>query len=144
MLDRRDFVKTCSAMGLTGTLFPGVLWAQVEQQQAKEITKDMIDNAANIAAVPISDEYKEKMLTNLNRQVKGYEEIYKLKIPNSVAPALLFDPVLPGTTFDTMRKPLRASSPRASQSPRILRTCLLPACAILQNSSAPEESPRSR
>jgi len=112
MLDRRDFVKTCSAMGLTGTLLPGVLWAQAELQQAKEITKEMIDSAAAIADVPISDEYKQMMLTNLNRQVKGYEEIYKLKIPNSVAPALLFDPLLPGMTFDTVRKASRISNPR--------------------------------
>jgi Asp-tRNA(Asn)/Glu-tRNA(Gln) amidotransferase A subunit family amidase len=120
MLDRRDFVKTCSSMGLTGTLFPGVLWAQAEQQKAKEITQEMIDNAAAIADVPISDEYKEKMLTNLNRQVKGYEEIYKLKIPNSVSPALLFDPVLPGMTFETARKPLRMSNPRGISVPENL------------------------
>jgi Asp-tRNA(Asn)/Glu-tRNA(Gln) amidotransferase A subunit family amidase len=120
MLDRRDFVKTCSALGLTGTLLPGVLWARAEQQQANEITKEMIENAAAIADVPISDEYKEMMLTNLNRQVKGYEEIYRLKIPSSVAPALLFDPVLPGMTFETARQPLRMSNPRSIAVPQNL------------------------
>ena len=30
MLDRRDFMKTCSSMGLAGTLFPGVLWRASE------------------------------------------------------------------------------------------------------------------
>ena len=49
------------------------------------------------------------MLSDLNEQAKGYDEIYKLHIPNSVAPALLFDPVLPGMTFETVRKPLRMS-----------------------------------
>jgi len=109
MLDRRDFMKTCSAMGLGGTLFPGVLRAQAEAQGAKKITKDMIENAAIIADVPIADEYKEMMLDDLNKQAKGYEGIYKLHIPNSAAPALLFDPVLPSTTFETTRKPLRIS-----------------------------------
>ena len=107
MLQRRTFMKTCSAMGLAGTLFPGVLWAQAEG--AKTITREMIDNAAAIADVPISDEFKEMMLSDLNDQAKGYDEIYKLHIPNSVAPALLFDPVLPGMTFETERKPLRMS-----------------------------------
>jgi Asp-tRNA(Asn)/Glu-tRNA(Gln) amidotransferase A subunit family amidase len=109
MLQRRNFMKTCSAMGLAGTLFPGVLWAQAEAAGAKKITKEMIDNAAAIADVPISDEFKEMMLGDLNEQAKGYDEIYKLHIPNSVAPALLFDPVLPGMTFETVRKPLRMS-----------------------------------
>ena len=111
MLDRRNFVKTCSGMGLAGTLFPGVLWAQAQAQAAKKITKEMIENAAAIADVPISDEYKEMMLESLNNQAKGYEEIYKLHIPNSVDPALIFDPVLSGMKFETQRKPMRISPP---------------------------------
>jgi Asp-tRNA(Asn)/Glu-tRNA(Gln) amidotransferase A subunit family amidase len=110
MLDRRNFMKTCSGMGLAGTLLPGVLWAQAEG--VKKITKEMIESAAAIADVPISDEYKEMMLENLNDQAKGYEEIYKLHIPNFVEPALIFDPVLPGMKFETERKPLRMSGPR--------------------------------
>ena len=117
MLDRRDFMVTCSAVGLSGTLFPGVLWAQAEAQGAKKITKEMIENAAIIAEVPIPDEYKEMMLDGLNKQAKGYEEIYKLHIPNSVAPAVLFDPVLPGTTFETARKPLRMSKSPSIPAP---------------------------
>jgi Asp-tRNA(Asn)/Glu-tRNA(Gln) amidotransferase A subunit family amidase len=109
MVDRRNFMKTCSGMGLAGTLFPGVLWAQAEAQGAKKITKEMIDNAAAIADVPIADEYKDMMLEELNDHAKGYEEIYKLKIPNSVDPALVFDPVLPGMKFETERKPMRMS-----------------------------------
>src|SRR6266481_9825768 len=109
MLDRRNFMKTCSGMGLSGTLFPGVLWAQAQAQGATKITNEMIDNAASIADVAIADEYKQMMLDNLNEQAKGYEEIYKLHIPNSVEPALIFDPALPGMQFETERKPLRIS-----------------------------------
>src|SRR5690349_18461076 len=109
MLDRRNFMKTCSGMGLAGTLFPGVLWAQAQAQGAAKITKEMIDNAAAIADVPIADEYKEMMLADLNDHAKGYEEVYKLHIPNSVDPALVFDPVLPGMKFETERKPMRMS-----------------------------------
>src|SRR5437016_6271005 len=107
MLDRRNFMKTCSGMGLAGTLFPGVLWAQA--QGATKITKEMIDNAAAIADVTIADEYKEMMLADLNDHAKGYEEIDKMKIQNSVVPAVLFDPMLPGMKFETERKPMRLS-----------------------------------
>src|SRR5260370_4516783 len=109
MLDRRNFVKTCSGMGLAGTLFTGMLWAQAQAQGAKKITKEMIENAAAIADVPVSEEYKEMMLESLNERAKGYEEIYKLHIPNFVDPALIFDPVLPGMKFETERKPARIS-----------------------------------
>ena len=110
MLDRRNFMKTCSGMGLAGTLFPGVLWAQAQAQAPKKITKEMIENAAAIADVPISEEYKEMMLESLNGHAKSYEEIYKLHISNSVDPALIFDPVLPGMKLETERKPMRIST----------------------------------
>src|SRR5215475_15865432 len=107
MLERRTFMKTCSAMGLAGTLFPGVLWAQAKAQGVQKITKEMIDHAAAVAGVAIADDYKEMMLNDINRQVKGYDQIYQLHLPNSVAPALLFDPVLPGMTFERTQKPLQ-------------------------------------
>jgi Asp-tRNA(Asn)/Glu-tRNA(Gln) amidotransferase A subunit family amidase len=103
-------MKTCSGLGLAGTLLPGVLWAQAQAEGAKKITKGMIENAAAIADVPISDEYKEMMLENLNDQAKGYEEIYKLHIPNSVEPAFIFDPVTSGTKFETEKWPMKISA----------------------------------
>lgn len=113
MLDRRRFLSACSGLGLGGTLFPGVLWAQAQSQGAAKITKEMIDHAAAIAGVPIPEETKEMMLDNLNQRVKGYDAIYALHIPNSVAPCLVFDPVVPGTKFETERKPARISKASA-------------------------------
>lgn len=122
MLDRRHFVKVCAGMGLAGTLFPGVLWAQAQASGAKKITREMIDNAADVADVKIADEYKEMMLEDLNQAAKGYEEIYALHIPNSVEPCLLFDPVLPGMKLRGERKPMRMSAPNvaAKGAPRNL------------------------
>ena len=110
MLERRDFVRKCAGLGFAGTLLPGVLWAQAQAAGAKKITKAMIESAAAIADVPISDEYKEMMIENLNDQASGYEEIYKLHMPNSVAPALIFDPVTSSTKFETERRPMQMSA----------------------------------
>ena len=110
MVDRREFVRKCAGMGFAGTLLPGVLWAQAAG--AKKVTKEMIDSAAAIADVPISDEQKEAMLENLNDHAGGYEEIYKLHMPNSVAPALLFDPVVGEVKFETAKRPVRMSAVR--------------------------------
>jgi len=110
MIDRRRFMQACTGMGLGSTLFPGVLWAQAQAKGVVKITKEMIDAAAAVADVAISDDYKQMMLDNLNDQSKGYEAIYALHIPNSVEPALLFDPVVSGTKYERERKPERISA----------------------------------
>src|SRR5260370_7430759 len=96
-------------MGLEGRAVRGVVGAQGEAEGGAKMTKEMNDNAASMADVGIADDYKQMMLENLNEHSKGYEEIYKLHMPNSVEPALIFDPVLPGMKFETERKPLRIS-----------------------------------
>ncbi len=117
MLDRRRFVSICSGLGLTGTLFPGVLWAQAQAQGAVKITKEMIDNAAAIADVPIPEEDREMMLDNLNQRAKGYEAIYALHLPNSIPPCVVFDPIVPGMKLETESRPARLSRPSAMVAP---------------------------
>jgi Asp-tRNA(Asn)/Glu-tRNA(Gln) amidotransferase A subunit family amidase len=111
MLDRRRFVATFSGFGLGSTLLPGVLWALAEGQD--KVTVDMIDQAAAIADVPIPPQDRQMMVESLNDHVKGFDDIYKLHMANSVAPALVFDPVLPSTKFETEKRPLRMSAPPA-------------------------------
>ena len=117
MLDRRRFLSACAGLGLGGTLLPGVLWAQAQSQGAAKITKEMIEHAAAIADVPIPEETKDMMLDSLNQHVKSYEAIYALHIPNSVAPCLVFDPVVPGTKFEAERRPARTSKVSAIAAP---------------------------
>ena len=54
--DRRAFMAYFSSIGLGSTLFPGVLWGQVQrqQQQGPEITKEMIASAEQIAGLSFS------------------------------------------------------------------------------------------
>lgn len=108
MLDRRRFLAVCSQLGLTSTLLPGVLWGMADPDA--KITKEMIDAATNIADVPLPEDIRQAMLDGLNENKKNFEEIYKLQIPNPVAPAFIFDPVLPGMKFETVKRPLRMSS----------------------------------
>jgi Asp-tRNA(Asn)/Glu-tRNA(Gln) amidotransferase A subunit family amidase len=108
MLDRRDFLAFCSQCGLASTLFPGVLWALADQKTP--ITGELINQAALIAGVPIPDELKPMMIEGLNENLKSIEAIRALKIPNSLAPAFLFDPVLPGMKFETQVRPMKMST----------------------------------
>jgi hypothetical protein len=108
MLDRRSFLTVCSRFGLTATLLPGVLWAMADEKG--KVTREMIDNAATIADVHIADEYKEMMLEDLNSYTEGFEAIHALHIKNDVAPAVIFDPVLPGMKFETEQLPIKISA----------------------------------
>ena len=119
MLDRRGFLAVCSRFGVAATLLPGVLWGLADEKG--KITREMIDNAARIADVPIPDEYKDTMLESLNDTTKSYEAIYALHIKNDVPPAFIFDPVLPGMKFDTQRGPMKLSPSPAVQSSNVPR-----------------------
>lgn len=108
MFDRRRFLAACSALGVSSTLFPGVLWALASGKPA--ITKDMIDQAATIADVAIPDDAKAMMLDSLNERIKDYEAIEKLHIPNSAPSALIFDPVMPGMKYEKERRAMKISA----------------------------------
>src|SRR4249919_3678759 len=109
--DRRAFLGICSAAGLGSTLFPGVLWAMTHSPASvpfatengaapdatpAPITREMIDNAAAVAGISISDKDKEMMLRNLNDQVASYEAIRALALKNSDQMALVLNPVVVG------------------------------------------------
>ena len=114
--DRRHFLSVCSAFGLSSTLFPGVLYGMTQaaatapkpadtqaapkKEEPPKITKDMISAAAAIAGVEIKDEYKEMMVGDLNDRLASYKTIHDMNLPNSVAPAIMFNPVQPGIKVD--------------------------------------------
>src|SRR5438270_6211909 len=116
MLNRMAFLAVCSQFGLTTTLFPGVLWAIADENG--KVSREMIDHAALVADVHINDEYKEVMLESLNDFKNDYEAIYKLKIPNGIAPAFDFNPVPPdwGIKAEPQRVPLKLSAPNVNAS----------------------------
>jgi len=135
-LNRRNFLAVFSALGLSHTLMPGVLWGMAQEASAPaqksappeanaqaasaahdpvpqvKITRDMIDAAAAIAGVHIDDQYKDMMLEGLNDQLKDFKTIYDLKMPNSVPMSLIFNPVLPGNEqrYAQPRQPMRMSA----------------------------------
>ncbi|HVW77178.1 MAG TPA: amidase [Alloacidobacterium sp.] len=112
--DRRIFLSTCSRFGLASTLFPGALYtlaAQAEDADAK-ITPEMIDAAAALAGITIAPEQKQMMLGGLNDQRRSYAAIRKLRLPNSVPPAYVFDPLPPGAKINTEKQ-----EPRYSKAP---------------------------
>ena len=126
-LDRRSFLTTCSSLGILSPLFPGALYTLAAQAQTStpgaekkpevaKVTPEMIDQAAGLAGVIITPEQKTAMIEGLTQQRAGYEAIRALKMPNAVAPALVFDPLAPGAVISTERKPMQISKAPATRS----------------------------
>ena len=128
--DRRSFLAYFSSLGLTSTLFPGVLWARLSEAKpsdaklsetpAPQLTKDMLRSAAAVAGLEFTDEQLDKMLKGVTENTVKLRGLRKIEIDNSVAPPLYFNPVLPGMKIDRTRRPFRASAPPRVQRPQNL------------------------
>ncbi|MGD8727411.1 MAG: amidase family protein, partial [Gemmatimonadales bacterium] len=105
-MDRRDFMSCFAGLGLSGTALPAALWA-VTQQEPGPITKDMLVDAEALAGLEFTDEEREMVLEGVNRNLRAYQNLRTVSIPNRVYPALIFDPVLPGRTPVLRQRPRR-------------------------------------
>jgi Asp-tRNA(Asn)/Glu-tRNA(Gln) amidotransferase A subunit family amidase len=119
-LSRRTLLSVCTAAGLGQTLFPGALLALASAPQSAKsaadaaskppasstiddlrgwpaVTPAMIDAAAAIAAVRITDEQKAMMLDGLVGQRNSALRVRELHLPNAVAPVAMTNPIPAGT-----------------------------------------------
>jgi Asp-tRNA(Asn)/Glu-tRNA(Gln) amidotransferase A subunit family amidase len=83
-----------AGVGLTSTLFPGVLWAKLAA--GADITVETIATAEEIAGVHFEPTERELMLEGLKQQEQRIEALHKIPLPNSISPAIVFDPLPPG------------------------------------------------
>jgi len=102
---RRRFVRVFSGLGLGGTLLPGVLWAQVQQEGAQRVTQPMLANALALSGLTFSEEDQRTMLQAANQNLTRYEELRRVNIPNDVAPPFYFSPLTPGMKVNRIRAP---------------------------------------
>lgn len=91
-LDRRTFMAYCSAAGLAGTLFPGALYAEAQKNEDAPITAETIEAAEEIAGLSFDPDERQMMVEDLNEKLDQYEALRALALPNSAAPAAVFDP----------------------------------------------------
>jgi len=119
-LGRRTFMSALAAMGLGATALPAVLWGRIQESQEASLTAEMINDAARVSGVEFSDEKLELMVEDLNRTLRGLEQLREVELPNSVVPAVRFDPVLPWKSFPTESTVFRYTRPRGIQRPASL------------------------
>ena len=131
-VDRRTFMGLCTALGLGGGGLPAALWTasrnvparadrQAQQQAPGKITKDMLAAAETVIGLEFTDAERDLMLAGLNSALDGYATLRKVVLPNSVYPALRFDPLAfqPERSTPPAAKPIKRKA--AAPAPRVIR-----------------------
>jgi Asp-tRNA(Asn)/Glu-tRNA(Gln) amidotransferase A subunit family amidase len=113
--DRRRFTAFFAGFGLAGTALPRLLWAEVEATGI--VSKEVLQSAEALAGLEFTDPERELMIKGLEELREDYNRLREVALGNDVAPALSFDPVLPG--MEIYSRPLirRRSRPLLSEPP---------------------------
>jgi len=138
-MNRRKFLAYFSSIGLGGTLLPGVLWAQVQQQaQAQgtvQILPEMVGLAARVADVPLSPDAQKRIADGLNRQnslLANYKQLRDLNLGNITPFALVFNPLLPGMKIPAARNVFKYSKPKVAKPKTDEDLAFLPVTSLAQ------------
>ena len=116
-LTRRRFLAYFSAVGLSSTVLPDALWAQVQDQEEPRISKEMLTDAEQVAGLRFTDGERELMLQGLNSRLESYETLRALEVDNSVPPALYFNPLPVGSAVEGGAGEMRMSRVRVGEAP---------------------------
>jgi Asp-tRNA(Asn)/Glu-tRNA(Gln) amidotransferase A subunit family amidase len=129
---RRRFLSVFSGMGLGGTLLPGVLWAQVQQEGAQRITPSMLAGTLALSGLTVSEEDQRTMLQAANQNLTRYEDLRKVHIPNDVSPPFYFSPLTPGMKVNRVRQPFHFSAPRVKRPAALEDVAFWPVTQLAQ------------
>lgn len=102
--DRRSFITYFAGLGLGSTLIPEVLWAAASN--GAEITPATVAAAEELAGLTFDESERAMMVDGLKRTQARIAALHKVELPNSLSPALVFDPLPPGK--HPPREPKRA------------------------------------
>ena len=112
-LDRRRFVGFCAGFGLAG-LAAQRLWAAAGEGP---ITRETLAAAEALAGIELSDPERDLALVGLEELRRDYLKLRSVPLANAVAPALRFDPEVPGAITRQPPPARRLSPDRAAALP---------------------------
>ncbi len=129
---RRRFLGVFAGLGLGGTLLPGVLWAQLQQDGAQRITQAMLTDALALSGLTFAEADQQALLQAANQNLTRYEELRKTQIPNNVAPPFYFSPLVPGMKVNRVKLPVRFSSPKVKRPANLEEVAFWPITQLSQ------------
>jgi Asp-tRNA(Asn)/Glu-tRNA(Gln) amidotransferase A subunit family amidase len=114
---RRRFMAHFAGIGLGATLAPGILWARMQDADAKTITLEMVADAMKLSGLDFTEAELKSMVDAANQNLSRYEEMRAIHIPNDVSPPFHFSPLVPGMEVNRTRLPFRLSAAPAVKRP---------------------------
>lgn len=103
-VDRRAFLKLSGAATIGAAAADAPALAQTQQPQApQKITQEMMHAAEQIMGLDFTEAQEAMALSNLNRNLAGYETLRQIEIPLDTEPAITFHPAPPGKRYATAR-----------------------------------------
>jgi len=104
-------------VALTVVLMTG-LFSQEKRQNP--ITVENVVSAEKIIGLEFTQAKRDSMLDNLFDQLKNYENLRKVSLPNNIPPAILFNPIPAGFQLEKAKKPFKMSPPGKVVMPKNL------------------------
>ena len=86
----------------------------------RRVTNSMINDAAALIGLEFSRAEKDSMVGDLNDLLDSYESLRGIEMPNSIAPAFVFNPILPGMVFEAKSNNFSHNRPRNVERPENL------------------------
>ncbi|MEW5795179.1 MAG: amidase [Candidatus Zixiibacteriota bacterium] len=91
-----------------------VAWAA---EDSVKVDSRWVSEAARLIDLEFTPEERDSMLTDLADNIAFYRAIRSATIDNSVPPALVFNPIPSGATFDTVQRPVNFGPPPPVKRP---------------------------
>ena len=99
-----------AGIGLGATLAPGILWARMQDADAKKVTLAMVAEAMKLSGLEFTEEELKSMVDAANQNLARYEDQRAIHIPNDVSPPFHFSALVPGMVINRVRLPFRLSA----------------------------------
>ena len=96
MLTRRQLVHTLAGLGIGSATFQRALANQATSQPPNTtvtVTAEMIQQAEWIAGVTLTPDERKRLATAMTQQLRSFEQLRQVSVPNHVPPALVFQPL---------------------------------------------------
>ncbi|HEV8212109.1 MAG TPA: amidase, partial [Vicinamibacterales bacterium] len=114
---RRRFMTYFASAGLGATLAPGIVWARMQDAGTTTITLEMITEAMKLSGITLTEAERKAMVESANQNLKRYEEIRAIHVPNDVSPPFHFSALVPGMKVDKRAQPFVLSTPAPIKRP---------------------------
>ena len=116
-LNKRTVYITITAVALLAfisLIFYGTL------KNERSVTYSMIDDAAAVIGLEFSRAEKDSMVEDLSDLLENYESLRGIEMPNSIVPAIVFNPILPGMVFENKSSKFSHNRPTNVERPENL------------------------